>query len=103
MLKIAMSKIKYSSFPKLIKLSDSIKSYPHSFCLADAMNYVNYVCHNKRGHKLRQNVGTCLRHVSMQSAMYQRLGNMPKARSLKNIKIVNEVKILWRFVAVGNG
>lgn len=28
MLKIAMSKIKYSSFPKLIKLSDSIKSYP---------------------------------------------------------------------------
>ena len=32
MLKIAMSKIKYSSFSKLIKLSDSIKSYPHSFC-----------------------------------------------------------------------
>ena len=86
MLKIAMSKIKYSSFPKLIKLSDSIKSSPHSFCLADAMNYVNYVCHNKRGHKLRQNVGTCLRHVSMQSAMYQRLGNMPKARALKNYK-----------------
>lgn len=33
MLKIVMSKIKYSSFPKLIKLSDSIKSYPHSFCI----------------------------------------------------------------------
>lgn len=31
MLKIAMSKIKYSGFSKLIKLSDSIKSYPHSF------------------------------------------------------------------------
>ena len=85
MLKIVMSKIKYSSFPKLIKLSDSIKSFPHSFCLADAMNYVNYVCDNKRGYKLRQNVGTCLRHVSMQSAMYQCLGDMPKARSLKKI------------------
>lgn len=33
MLKIAMSKIKYSGFSKLIKLSDSIKSYPHSFCI----------------------------------------------------------------------
>lgn len=31
MLKIVMSKIKYSSFPKLIKLSDSIKSYPTHF------------------------------------------------------------------------
>lgn len=31
MLKIAMSKIKYSSFPKLIKLSDSIKSSPTHF------------------------------------------------------------------------
>lgn len=31
MLKIAMSKIKYSSFSKLIKLSDSIKSYPSHF------------------------------------------------------------------------
>lgn len=31
MLKIAMSKIKYSSFPKLIKLSDSIKFYPSHF------------------------------------------------------------------------
>ena len=79
MFKKLESKIEYSDFSKLIKLSDSIKSSPHSFCLADAMNYVNYVCHNKRGHKLRQNVGTCLRHVSMQSAMYQRLGNMPKA------------------------
>lgn len=49
MLKIVMSKIKYSNFSKLIKLSDSIKSSPHSFCLANAMNYVNYVCHNKRG------------------------------------------------------
>lgn len=31
MLKIAMSKIIYSSFSKLIKLSDSIKSYPSHF------------------------------------------------------------------------
>lgn len=31
MLQIVMSKIKYSSFPKLIKLSDSIKSYPTHF------------------------------------------------------------------------
>lgn len=52
MLKIVMSKIEYSDFSKLIKLSDSIKSSPHSFCLANAMNYVNYVCHNKRGHIL---------------------------------------------------
>ena len=28
---------------------------------------------------------------------------MPKARALKNYKIVNEVNIFWRFVAVGNG
>ena len=28
-----VSIIKYSSFPKLIKLSDSIKSCPHSFCV----------------------------------------------------------------------
>lgn len=32
MLKIVMSKIEYSNFSKLIKLSDSIKSSPHSFC-----------------------------------------------------------------------
>lgn len=28
---------------------------------------------------------------------------MPKARALKSYKIVNEVNIFWRFVAVGNG
>ena len=28
---------------------------------------------------IHHSVGTCLRHVSMQTAMYQRLGNMPKA------------------------
>ena len=38
-----------------------------------------------------------------QSAMCQRFGNMPKARALKSYKIVNEVNIFWRFVAVGNG
>ena len=32
---------------------------------------------------IHHNVGTCLRHVSMQSTMYKRLGNMPKARALK--------------------
>ena len=41
--------------------------------------------------------------VSLQTVMYQRIGNMPKAKALKNYKIVNEVKILWRLVAVGNG
>ncbi len=33
----------------------------------------------------------------------QCIANMPKARALKNYKIVNEVNIFWRFVAVGNG
>ena len=28
---------------------------------------------------------------------------MPKAKALKNYKIVDEVKIFWRLVAVGNG
>ena len=28
---------------------------------------------------IHHDVGTCLRHVSMQSSMYQRVGNMPKA------------------------
>ena len=45
-----------------------------------------YVYHYRRGHKLRHNVGTCLRHVSMQSAMYQRFGNAPSAKALKNHK-----------------
>ena len=49
------------------------------------------------------NVGTCLWHVSIQQCINQRIGNMPKAKALKNYKIVNEVKILWRLVAVGNG
>ena len=31
------------------------------------------------------------------------LENMPKAKALKNYKIVDEVKIFWRLVAVGNG
>ena len=31
------------------------------------------------------------------------IGNMPKAKALKNYKIVDEVKIFWRLVAVGNG
>ena len=30
--------------------------------------------------KLRHNVGTCLRQVSMQTAKYQRIGNMPNAK-----------------------
>ena len=37
------------------------------------------------------------------SSNCQRIGNMPKAKALKNYKIVDKVKILWRFVAVGNG
>ncbi|MDY5108159.1 MAG: hypothetical protein SPE79_02270, partial [Sodaliphilus sp.] len=43
-----------------------------------------YVSHNRRAHKLRHNVGTSLRYVSMQSAMYQRFGNTPSAKALKN-------------------
>lgn len=33
MFKKLESKIEYSDFSKLIKLSDSIKSSPHSFCV----------------------------------------------------------------------
>ena len=48
---------------------------------------------------MNRNVGTCLRHVSLQSAMFQRIGNMPKAKALKKSKkedfraVVNG--ILW--------
>ena len=42
-----------------------------------------YVSHNRRAHKLRHNVGISLRHVSMQSAMYQRFRNTPSAKALK--------------------
>ena len=49
--------------------------HPHLFFLQYEMENIwgesNFFKHH--------NVGTCLRHVSMQSAMYQRLGNMPKA------------------------
>ena len=31
------------------------------------------------------------------------VSDLPKARALKNYKIVNKVNIFWRFVAVGNG
>ena len=31
------------------------------------------------------------------------VSDLPKARALKNYKIVNDVNIFWRFVAVGNG
>ena len=37
-----------------------------------------HACHNKRGHKSHHNVGTCLRHVSTQAPMYQRIENKPK-------------------------
>lgn len=36
---------------------------------------MNYVCHNRQVHKLRHNVETCLRHVSMQTTMYQDIGS----------------------------
>ena len=38
--------------------------------------------HHKRGHKSHHNVGTCLRHVSTQAPMYQRIENKPKEPSL---------------------
>ena len=40
-----------------------------------------YVCHDRRGHKLRHNVGTCLRHVSMQTTMYQGIGGAASCES----------------------
>ena len=57
-----------SDYPKA-----RIKRYPNPFCMVDAMIYV---CHKRRPH---HNVGTCLWHVSLQTAMYQCIGNMPKA------------------------
>ena len=54
----------------------------------------------KRQH---HSVGTCLWHVSNALIYCCLHRNMPKAKALKNYKIVNEVKILWRLVAVGNG
>ena len=38
----------------------------------------------------------------MQTIAYQLSAN-PQNMALKNYKIVNEVKVLWRLVAVGNG
>ena len=56
--------------------------HPHLFFLQYEMENIwgesNFFKHH--------NVGTCLRHVSTQSTMYQRLGNMPKAKALKKSK-----------------
>ena len=71
---------------------------PFETGIADAIIYVS---HNRRAHKLHHNVGTCLRHVSMQLAMYQRIGLRAKGESTGKT-IVTEVKTLWRLVAVGN-
>ena len=57
------------------------KASAASFCLVDAMNYV---CHNRRGHKLRHDVGTCLRHVSL-----QRITQHAKGMSLRYGVIVS--------------
>ena len=35
-----------------------------------------------KAQELHHNVGTCLWHVSMQTAMYQRIGNTPEEPSL---------------------
>ena len=43
-------------------------------------------CGGIRDTKSHHSVGTCLRHVSLQSAMFQRIGNMPKAKALKKSK-----------------
>ena len=37
-----------------------------------------HACHNKRGRKSHLNVGICLRHVSTQAPMYQRIENTPE-------------------------
>ena len=47
------------------------------YALADAMVYVS---HNRRAH---HNVGTCLWHVSLQSAMFQRIPQHAKGMSLR--------------------
>ena len=44
---------------------------------------MNYVCHNRRGYKLRHNVGTCLRHVSLQTAIVQRITQHAEGMSLR--------------------
>ncbi len=51
--------------------------------MADAMNYI---CHNRLAH---HNVGTCLRHVSMQSAMFQRITQHAEGMSLRYGVIVD--------------
>ena len=51
---------------------------------ADAMVYV---IHNRRAH---HNVGTCLRHVSLQSANYPRITQHAKGMSLRYGVIVLE-------------
>ena len=60
---------------------------------ADAMVYV---LHNRRAHKLRHNVGTCLRHVSLQSANYPRITQHAKGESTEKVEKRD-------FRAVGNG
>ena len=44
---------------------------------------MNYVCHNRIVHKLRHNVGTCLRHVSLQTAIVQRITQHAEGMSLR--------------------
>ena len=42
-------------------------------------------------------------HQSIKATISPKRRDMPSVKALKNYKIVNEVNIFWRFVAVGNG
>ena len=55
-----------------------------------------HACHNKQGRKSHHNVGTCLRHVSTQAPMYQRIGNAQEEPSLWYGEIkVNKLRICY--------
>ena len=49
---------------------------------------------NDQAHRLRHNVGTCLWHVSLQSAMFQRITQHAKGMSLRYGVIVLGILML---------
>ncbi len=57
--------------------------------------------HNPIHHLL--NAKSNFTHQSIKATNSPKRRDMPSAKALKNYKIVNEVNIFWRFVAVGNG
>ena len=57
------------------------------YALADVMIYVS---HNRRAH---HNVGTCLWHVSLQSAMFQHITQHAKGESTEKVKPTFRLKV----------